>query len=93
MFRSVHREQRIARKEYACNSCEHLFEFVGCGEAEDMSAVQKERFSKLLSVGGKIKKGDLYWRETIESDGELQTVRYLEVAHQLCIQLDCYPRL
>lgn len=92
-WQSVYREQRKARKEYDCNSCEHLFEVVISGEFDGMNDVQIERFNKLYEAKGKIQKGDLYWHETIKFDGELHVVRYLDSAHQLCIQLDCYPKL
>lgn len=92
-FRSIYREQRKARKEYSCNSCEHLFDVVADGEFEGMTHLQITDYQSLLAVCGKIEKGDLYWHETIEFEGEIQVVRYLEVAHRLCVELDCYPKL
>lgn len=91
-FRSIYREQRKARKEYDCNSCEHLFEVVIDGEFDDMTNRQITDYQTLLANDGKIKKGDSYWHETIEFDGEIQVVRYLEIAHRLCVELDCYPQ-
>lgn len=92
MYQFIYSETRKARKEYDCNSCEHLFEYSQADALWALDSVAKERYLELLSKDGKIKAGDHYVYEVYKFDGEICVSRYLPVAHSLCQTLDCYPK-
>lgn len=92
MYEFIYSETRKARKQYHCNSCEHLFE-VAESEAEiELDGCENLRLQELKSKNGKINAGDFYVYEVYKFDGRMCVARYLPVAHTLCQKLDCYPR-
>jgi hypothetical protein len=92
MYQFIYSETRKARKQYDCNSCEHLFEVDQRDALWALDGAAKERYLELLSKDGKINAGDFYVYEVYKFDGKICVSRYLPVAHALCQKLDCYPR-
>jgi len=92
MYEFIYKETRKAKKQYQCNSCEHLLE-VGQEDAFfELDGCGKNRWLELQSKNWKIEVGDFYVYEVYKFDGEICVARYLPVAHALCQTLDCYPR-
>ena len=92
MYEFIYSEQRKARKEYTCNSCEHIFELSEEEIMWELDGLGKERYLELKKKGGKIQVGDFYVYEVYKFDGEICVARYLPVAHALCQRLDCYQK-
>ena len=93
MYEFIYSEQRKARKEYDCNSCEHIFELSESEIMWELDASGKDRYLELKQKGGKILAGDFYVYEVYKFDGEICVSRYLPAANALCHRLNCYPKL
>lgn len=91
MYQFIYSETRKARKQYDCNSCEHLFEVSESEASIELDGCGKARLKELKDKNGKINIGDFYVYEVYKFDGEICVSRYLPVAHALCQKLSCYP--
>ena len=90
MSRVISNSYPVARKNYGCDACnwvtEWLDEFVAILTFTEKRVVARARMN-----GWRIMKGEMHNKATIVGcDGELYTWRAITAIHELCVEHDVY---
>ena len=85
-----------ARKDHDCHACEFLNGYYDFGLKDlvgiGLSFSEWRQIIKAKNNKWKIKKGDIYLRQTVRYD-EISTFKAIPEIHEICIKHDLYPKL
>lgn len=83
-----------ARKDYNCGACTSMLYVDGFEKLITqyrLSATEIEAMKAARDNGFKIKKGDVYIRQTNKYDGRIYTFRAIPAIHKICCDHEFYP--